>query len=423
MTAKLRAFLGGAVLLIGFGSVLLSPPLVELSIPVVVYLVLARIFAGSPHVEVSASRPEGAAKIQEGGRAEITIRASNKNGRLGLLRVEDSLPEGVKVVRGSRVAYTALGEGERAELKYTITADFPGSWVLGPVTITAEDGFGLVAKSATVELPYRLDVLPRLAGRPRFPFRPQRTKNWPGQVVSARPGAGQDFYGIRPYLASDPARSVNWKASARLDRMYTNQYMAELGAEAVIVVDKSYDSDFGSPPDSALNFVERCAAGVAAGLLLAGNRVGLVVFGERIYEVSPRTGVRQLERILVEIVRAEKGPVKTFPYLRTYLSHFFPRAAQVIVVSSLMNSDIVEPLLVLGAYRDVRVVSPTLFSMAPGVPRSEMGEAAMALLRLQRWTTIERVRKRAIVAEWDVRRPLDEALEQAMYPKGAVVAR
>jgi len=423
LTAKLRALLGVAVLLIGAGSVLLSPPLIELSIPFVAYLVLARIFAGSVQVEVSASRPKDAAKIPEGGSAEVAIRASNGNGRVGLLKVEDSLPEGVKVARGSRVAYTALGEEEAAELEYSVTADSPGSWVLGPVTITAEDGFGLVAKSTTVGLPYRLDVLPRLVGRPRFPFRPLRTKNWPGQVASERPGAGQDFYGIRPYVASDPARSVNWKASARLDRMYTNQYMAELGAEAVIVVDKSYDSDFGAPPDSALNFVERCAAGVARGLLLAGNRVGLVVFGDRIYEVSPRTGVRQLERVLVEIVRAAKGPVKTFPYLRTYLSHFFPRAAQVIVVSSLMNLDIVEPLLVLGAQRDVRVVTPSLFSMAPGVPKSETGDVAMALLRLQRWTTIERLRRRAVVAEWEVRRPLDEALERVMYPKGVMVAR
>ena len=422
-TAKLRALMAAVVLLIGAGSVLLSPSLLELSVPIVSYLVLARVLGGRADLKVSAMRLSPSAKTVEGGRAEVGVEVLNGNGRVSLLKIEDSVPNGVRVSKGSRVAYASLAEGEGATLEYELAVGGPGSWVLGPVALTVEDGFGLASKSVSLELPFTLDVLPRVAGRIRFPFRPLRTKNWPGQVVASRPGAGQDFYGIRPYLPSDPARSVNWKATARTDRMYTNQHSAELGAEVVIVVDKSSESDFGVPPDSALNYVERCAAGAASGLLLAGNRVGVVVFADSIRQVSPRTGVRQYERILVELVRAPKGPVKTFPYLRTYLSHFFPRAAEVLVVSSLVDPGLLDPLLALGASRDVRVVTPALFSLDRGAPRTEAWEAATSLLRLQRWTTLERLRRRAVVAEWDVSRPLEEALERALYPRVAAVAR
>lgn len=374
-------------------------------------------------MKVSALREEEGEKILEGGRAEVAIRVTNEGGPIGLLRVEDSVPRGTRVSRGSRVAYTALGRGESAGLRYSLTADAPGSWELGPVTITAEDGFGLTSESQTLNLPYRLDAIPRSAGRTRFPFRPLKTKNWPGQVTASRPGTGQDFYGIRQYLPSDPARSVNWKATARLERMYTNQYMAELGAEAVLVVDKGYGSEYGAPPSSALNYVERCAAAAASGLLLAGNRVGLVIFGDRMYEVGPSTGVRQLELLLVGIVRASKGQVRTYSYLRNYLAHFFPRAAQVIVVSSLMDADLVGPLLATGAQRDVRVITPTLFSLDPGLPRTEAGDVAMSLLRMRRSTTLERLRRWMVVSEWDVSRPVEEALERALFPRAVQRAR
>lgn len=422
-TAKLRVLLGAAVLLIGAGTVLLSASLIELSVPLVAYVVLARVIGGTPRLEVSARRAIEGEKILEGGRVEVSTRIVNEGGMPGVLVFEDTLPREVKVVRGSRLALAPLAKGEAVDVAYAVTAAAPGSWVLGPAKMTAQDWFGLSARSATMDVPYRLDVLPAVSGRLRFPFRPIKTKNWPGQVTSPRPGSGGDFHGIRPYLPSDPARSINWKATARLGAAHTNQYQAEQGAEAVVVVDKSYDSDYGVPPHSALNYVERCAAGVASGLLLAGNRVGLVIFGDRIYELNPGTGARQLERALVEIVRATKGPVKTFPYMRDYLSHFFPRAAQVIVVSSLQDPVIVDPLLTLGVQRDVRIITPALFRLDRAAHQTETEEAAAGLLRLQRWTVLERLRRRTVVAEWDVSRPLEEALERALYPRGAVVAR
>ena len=412
-----------AVAMVGGGAALLSAILIELSVPVVLYLALARVFAGNPHLQVAVTRREGGGKVTEGGNIEVEVTATNKGSWVPLLLVNDWVPPGLKVTRGSEGGYASLQRGESVVLRYVVVADAPGSWELGPLTARAEDGFGLTSRSATLDVPFVLDSLPRVDARIHFPFRPLRTKNWPGQVVSPRAGTGLDFYGLRQYVPSDPARAVNWKASARLGKLYSNQYMGELGAESVLVVDKSSESDFGTSPASALDYVERCAAGVARGLVLSGNSLGLLVFGERTREISPRTGRRQLERILLELVRAEKGPVATYPYLPTYLSHFFPRSAQVIVVSSLMDPDFVEPLLVLGARRDVRIISPALPVPRPGPALTDSEEAATKLLRLQRWTTLERLRKRTMVAEWDVTGPIESALGRVLYERRLAVVR
>ena len=391
--------------------------MVGLSIPVVLYIALARLFAGDPRLRVAVTRREGGGKVTEGGDLEVEVTATNEGSWVPLLLVRDSVPPELRVTRGSWGGFASLRGGESVVLRYVVAADAPGSWRLGPLTTRVEDGFGLTSRSATLDIPFVLDSLPRVDTRVRFPFRPLKTKNWPGQVVSQRAGAGLDFYGLRQYIPSDPARAVNWKASARLGKLYSNQYMGELGAESVLVVDKSSESDFGASPASALDYVERCAAGVARGLILSGNSLGALVFGERTREISPRTGRRQLERILLELARAEKGPVATYPYLTTYLSHFFPRSALVIVVSSLMDPDFVDPLLALGARRDVRIISPTLPIPRPGLPRTESGEAATKLLRLQRWTTLERLRKRTMAAEWDVAVPIEGALGRVLYER------
>lgn len=413
-----------AVALLGAGVLLRTDSVVALSIPIVVYLVLARVLAGTPHMDLSVMREEDGGKIFEGGVAEVVVGITNRGEKLGLLRAQDVLPPGVKVAQGSSVGFAPLSNGETVVIRYRVTSDAPGSYELGPLLLTAEDSFGLRSKSSALGLTFRLDVLPTIEQRARVPFRPARTKNWPGQVVSPKPGSGQDFYALRQYLSTDPVRTVNWKASARQDRMYSNQYMSELGAEAVLVVDKSSASDFGVPPRSALTYVDRCAAAISSGLLLAGNRVGLVVFGGTVLKVRPGTGVRHLERILLSLARVKKGPVESFGLLPAYLSLFFPNAAQIIVVSSLASPDIVVPLLALGARRDVRVVSPSLVESETWKGSgSELGELAADLVRLNRWTVMENLRRRAEVADWNVDAQLETALRHALVSRNAVVSR
>lgn len=423
-TSKRTALVSLAVSLVGAGFVLRMGSVVALSVPFVVYIVLAALVAKKPDLVVSAKRETGAGKVFEGGTIELVTRLANQGGELGLLRAEDALPRGLKLVSGSNVGFAILAEGESLEMRYRLTSDTPGSYSIGPIALSATDSFGLDSRVSVLEDTFQLDVLPRVEQRRGVPFRPRKTENWPGQVVSPRAGSGQDFYAVRQYLSTDPARMINWKASARLDRMYSNQYMSELGADAVIVVDKSSASDFGVPPESALTYVERCSAAVSSGLLFAGNRVGMVIMGARVHRVNPGTGRRQLERILLALVRAEKGKAESLGLLPEYLSLWFPRAASVIAVSSLAGQHIITPLVRLGARRDLQVISPWFAGEeATGERAGDVEAVAAVLTKLQRSATAERLRRFADVVDWDVGVPVETVLERALLGRARVVAR
>ena len=398
--------------------------MVALSVPFVVYVVLATMVARKPDLAVSAKRETNAGKVFEGGVIELVTALTSGGGELGLLRVEDTLPRGLRLASGNNVGFAILGREGGLEMRYKLTSDAPGSYVVGPIALLATDSFGLNSKASVLGDTFQLDVLPRAEQRRSIPFRPKKTENWPGQVVSSRAGSGQDFYAVRQYLPTDPARVVNWKAWARLDRMYSNQFMSELGADAVIVVDKSSASDFGVPPESALTYVERCAAAISSGLLFAGNRVGVVIIGDRVYKVNPGTGRRQVERILLALVRARKGAAESLGLLPEYLSLWFPRAPSIVVVSSLADQHIVSPLTRLGARRNLQVISPSFYGKAGSQDSAgTASEIAMMLVKLQRRTTQERLRKYADVVEWNVGVPIETVLERALLGRSRVVAR
>src|SRR5439155_1671090 len=95
------------------------------------------------------------------------------------------------------------------------------------------------------------------------PARPRRGRAWYGRVASRQIGAGADFWGVREYTAGDEVRRINWKASARLDRLFTNEYEGERSGDVVIVVDARRESFIGTETDNPIEHGVRAALGIA----------------------------------------------------------------------------------------------------------------------------------------------------------------
>src|SRR2546428_12404567 len=94
---------------------------------------------------------------------------------------------------------------------------------IGPVRLRSRGPPAWGAEDAYLSVDARLVVAPTMEDLRRTKFQPRRTRPWFGQVASRQIGAGTDFWGVREYTAGDEVRRINWKASARLDRFYTNE--------------------------------------------------------------------------------------------------------------------------------------------------------------------------------------------------------
>jgi uncharacterized protein (DUF58 family) len=114
-----------------------------------------------------------------------------------------------------------------------------------------------------------------------------------GEHGRRRPGMGEEFWQYRPAMASDEARLIDWRRSARSDTHFIREKEWQAAQTVAIWVDPGQSMDFaaeGRAPKA--DRARLLSMAVAILLLRAGERVGLTG-----HDVPPRRGDVQLLRI------------------------------------------------------------------------------------------------------------------------------
>ena len=90
-------------------------------------------------------------------------------------------------------------------------------------------------------------------------------------------GAGPEVWGVRPYRQGDDAAQVDWKRSARGDRLYSRERADTSHTQAVLIVDASRSMGVGHRPGEPSKFEIAQVIAAALGTLLVeqGDTVGL----------------------------------------------------------------------------------------------------------------------------------------------------
>ncbi|MEM7176898.1 MAG: DUF58 domain-containing protein [Pseudomonadota bacterium] len=127
-----------------------------------------------------------------------------------------------------------------------------------------------------------------------------------GRHASRLRGRGLNFEELRPYLAGDDVRAIDWKVTARTGTPYIRVYTEERDRPALLVVDQRMSMFFGS----RLNMKSVTAAEVAAlaayRILDQGDRIGGIIFGDALLaEIRPERSRRALNRVQSAIARAQ----------------------------------------------------------------------------------------------------------------------
>ena len=121
-----------------------------------------------------------------------------------------------------------------------------------------------------------------------------------GDYSSAKKGSGLEFDQIRDYQEGDDVRFIDWKASARQDKLLVREYIEERSRALILAVDVSASTFFGSS-DELKN--DRYAQ-IASVLALVGDyskdHVGLILFSDHVQTVIPPKAGRQHVRMIME---------------------------------------------------------------------------------------------------------------------------
>ena len=131
-----------------------------------------------------------------------------------------------------------------------------------------------------------------------------------GQYHSAFKGLGMSFSEVRQYCPGDEVRFIDWNVSARMNELYVKQFVEERDLTAMILWDGSDSGDFGTTVRSKREYAAEVAMVLALSAITNNDRVGLIIFTDRIERFVPaKKGRKHVLRVITEILdfRPEAG--------------------------------------------------------------------------------------------------------------------
>jgi uncharacterized protein (DUF58 family) len=117
-------------------------------------------------------------------------------------------------------------------------------------------------------------------------------------------GAGIDLADLREYQHHDDVRHIDWNVTARLQTPYVRQFTEDRELTAWFLLDLSGSVDFGSNDVTKLAVSTGFVALMARVLTRHGNRVGAMLYGNRVDTVMPPKNSRLHVLELLQRMRA-----------------------------------------------------------------------------------------------------------------------
>lgn len=160
-----------------------------------------------------------------------------------------------------------------------------------------------------------------------------------GQYHSVFKGQGIEFDEVREYQIGDDIRTIDWNVTARTGLPHVKKYVEERELSVMIVVDVSYSQRFGSVNSLKSQLAAEIAALLAFSAIRNNDKVGLIVFTDRIEKfIPPRKGLRHVLRIIREVLYFEpKGRSTDIAGALEYLAQVLRRKSIVFLVSDFLG--------------------------------------------------------------------------------------
>ena len=411
---------GAALLLIGLLG--RAPGILLLSIPLFVYaasLLLSYAMLRRPALD--ARRTPGARQVVEGDTVHVDLTVTNGGASVPYLIVLDDLPSGATLLDGDASYGGPLARGGSISIKYTLRPP-RGLHEQRGVRAFVWPVYGLAMDEYRFDCLTHVSAIPQVDPLPFIVIRPRRRHAFVGPVRANTPGPGIEFYGCRSFVDGDDVRRVNWRAFARHDQIFINEYEQERMTDVIVVLDVRAASHLHAGGNSTFEPCCRAAASLAAHFIRQGNRVGLLLYGKSVDWIQPASGRFHLGRMIGAITRAQPARSMAFENLAQLPLEMLPTGSQIVVVSCLAQEGdpVVLAKLHARGYSVLAVYADTLELERGHQPQDQAVALAARAKILQSVVATRLMEGLGVhVVPWDVRRPLAEAIHASRLDRAA----
>lgn len=182
-----------------------------------------------------------------------------------------------------------------------------------------------------------------------------------GQYESVFKGQGMEFEEVREYQPGDEVRSIDWNVTARMGRPFLKKYVEERELTVMLLLDVSASSDFGSIKQRKGELSAELCAVLAFSAIKNNDKVGLIVFTDRIEKyVPPQKGRRHVLRVISEALSFEpEGRGTDIAAALEYLNRVTIRRTVTFLISDFMATDYERSLQIANRRHDIIALTIT----------------------------------------------------------------
>jgi uncharacterized protein (DUF58 family) len=348
--------------LIGLGMVTGSIVVVSIGVLLLGTGGAARLWSRLSLEGVVAERSVAEHRVYVGETVAVKLTIENRKAiPVPWLDVQFTLPRGMQVVdarthlgtAGSVVLHrsTSLGRRDHLEWPVTLRAVRRGYFRVGPTRLRSGDIFGFFEREVIAGLPpegivvypraYALADLGLDSARPFGELRGgNRIYEDPSRVI-----------GVRDYRPGDPMKRIDWKATARVQRLQSRLYEPSRQQAVVIALNiPTFEQPWQGADPVLLERGVAVAASLARAAADEGSAVGLVANGsfqdaDRPIRIGASSHPLQLNRIFEALAMITSFTTSRMSRELEDQQHALPVGATLVVVAAVMTDDLAASLL------------------------------------------------------------------------------
>jgi uncharacterized protein (DUF58 family) len=176
-----------------------------------------------------------------------------------------------------------------------------------------------------------------------------------GSYHSVFKGRGMALSEVRQYQPGDDVRFIDWNVSARMNDTYVKVFTEEREMTVMLLVDLSASERFGSVEKPKIETVAEVAALLAFSAIKNNDRVGLILFTDRVERfVPPKKGRSHVMRVVTEILNADpQGEGTDIAVALDLLGGIGKRRTVAFLISDFIAEQYEKPLKVVSAKHDL----------------------------------------------------------------------
>jgi len=197
----------------------------------------------------------------------------------------------------------------------------------------------------------------------RIEIRTKRLVNdlFSGEYHSTFKGQGMEFEEVRQYQPGDDIRLIDWNVTARTGYPYVKKYREERELSVVLLVDASSSGQFGTRDRFKSDTAAELCALLAFSAIKNNDKVGLIIFTDRIEKfVPPQKGRGHVLRIIREVLYFQpEGTGTDVAGALEYFNRVIKRRSVVFLVSDFLSEGFLRPLQIANRKHDTIAVKIT----------------------------------------------------------------